>query len=66
MQNGGLAAVLAKQNFAVNPMVAVPAVFSSVMQTLIGGILAGYWNWKFNTKNQKELTEKNTNQVDIK
>lgn len=46
MQNGGLAAVLAKQNFPMQPMAAVPAVFSSVMQTLIGGLLAAYWRWK--------------------
>jgi BASS family bile acid:Na+ symporter len=52
MQNGGLAAVLAKQNFSLNPLVAVPSVFSSVMQTLIGGILAGYWNWKSISKNK--------------
>jgi len=62
MQNGGLAAVLAKQNFALNPMVAVPAVFSSVMQTLIGGILAGYWNWKSNKADKEELKEKPMNQ----
>lgn len=46
MQNGGLAAVLAKRNFPMEPLSAVPAVFSSVMQTLIGGILAAYWRWK--------------------
>ena len=46
MQNGGLAAVLAKQNFPMQPLAAVPAVFSSVMQTLIGGLLAAYWRWK--------------------
>ncbi len=46
MQNGGLAAVLAKQNFSMQPLAAVPAVFSSVMQTLIGGLLAAYWRWK--------------------
>lgn len=46
MQNGGLAAVLSKKNFAQNPMVGIPSVFSSVMQTLIGGLLAGYWRWR--------------------
>lgn len=46
MQNGGLAAVLAKRNFPSEPLSAVPAVFSSVMQTLIGGLLAAYWRWK--------------------
>lgn len=46
MQNGGLAAVLAKRNFPMEPLAAVPAVFSSVMQTLIGGLLAAFWRWK--------------------
>lgn len=46
MQNGGLAAVLAKRNFPMEPLSAVPAVFSSVMQTLIGGLLAAYWRWQ--------------------
>ena len=50
MQNGGLAAVLSKENFAQNPMVGIPAVFSSVMQTLIGGLLAGYWRWRSASK----------------
>ncbi len=43
MQNGGLAAVLAKQNFPLYPFTAVPAVFSSIVQTLVGGFLAAYW-----------------------
>ncbi len=43
MQNGGMAAVLAKRNFPSDPMVAVPAVFSSVMQTIIGSLFASYW-----------------------
>ena len=53
MQNGGLAAVLAKQNFPTSPLTAVPAVFSSVMQTLIGGLLAAYWRWKTSPKKNK-------------
>lgn len=43
MQNGGMAAVLAKKNFPLEPMAAVPAVFSSVVQTLVGSAVAGYW-----------------------
>ncbi|MGM9790471.1 MAG: bile acid:sodium symporter family protein [Candidatus Cryptobacteroides sp.] len=44
MQNGGLAAVLAKNNFpAYMPMISVPSVFCSVMQTVVGGILASVW-----------------------
>jgi BASS family bile acid:Na+ symporter len=44
MQNGGLAAVLARNNFtSLMPLVAVPAVFCSVVQTVLGGILATIW-----------------------
>ena len=44
MQNGGMAAVLAKKHFAAQPLAAVPAVFSSVIQTLVGSLLAAYWS----------------------
>ena len=44
MQNGGLAAVLARNSFPqLAPLVALPAVFCSVMQTIIGGVLASVW-----------------------
>lgn len=49
MQNGGLAAVLAKTNFAaLMPLIAIPAVFCSVMQTVIGGVIATYWRFRDN------------------
>jgi bile acid:Na+ symporter, BASS family len=44
MQNSGLAVVLARQNFA-DPLTAVPGAISSVMHSLIGSLLAGYWRW---------------------
>jgi len=43
MQNGGMAAVLAKRHFSADPLVGVPAVFCSVIQTLVGSLIAGYW-----------------------
>jgi BASS family bile acid:Na+ symporter len=43
MQNGGLAAVLARANFPLQPLIAVPAVFSSLLQNLIGSLLAAWW-----------------------
>jgi len=43
MQNGGMAAMLAKKHFAADPLVGVPAVFCSVVQTLLGSLLAAYW-----------------------
>lgn len=56
MQNGGLAAVLAKENFPLQPLAAVPAVFSSVMQTIVGGLLAGYWRWRVDKSKKDHKT----------
>lgn len=42
MQNGGMAAMLAKTHFTANPLAAVPMVFSAVMQNVIGSLFAGY------------------------
>jgi BASS family bile acid:Na+ symporter len=46
MQNGGMAAMLAKNHFAANPLVGVPAVFCSVLQSLLGSFLAAYWRFR--------------------
>ena len=43
MQNGGLAALLARENFTLQPMAAVPAVFSGVIQNLVGSVVAVWW-----------------------
>lgn len=43
MQNGGMAAMLAKKNFPMEPLSAVPAVFSGVIQNIVGSIMAAYW-----------------------
>jgi BASS family bile acid:Na+ symporter len=43
MQNGGMAAMLAKKNFPMEPLAAVPAVFSGVIQNLLGSIIAARW-----------------------
>jgi BASS family bile acid:Na+ symporter len=43
MQNGGMAAMLAKKHFSADPLVGVPAVFCSVVQTLLGSLVAAYW-----------------------
>ncbi|HSH93329.1 MAG TPA: bile acid:sodium symporter family protein [Roseimicrobium sp.] len=43
MQNGGMAAVMAKKHFSSEPLSAVPAVFSAVTQNLVGSLLAAWW-----------------------
>ncbi len=43
MQNGGMAAMLAKKHFVTEPLAAVPAVFSGIMQNLIGSLIAAWW-----------------------
>lgn len=43
MQNGGMAAMLAKKHFVTEPMSAVPAVFSALMQNIIGALVAAWW-----------------------
>ena len=43
MQNGGLAAALARQHFAAMPLAAAAAVFSGIMQNIIGGFVASWW-----------------------
>lgn len=42
MQNSGLGAVLSRNNFA-DPLVAIPSAISSLMHSLIGSVLAGFW-----------------------
>lgn len=48
MQNSGLAAVLARQHFAAEPLTAVPAALSSVMHSVIGSLLAAWWRIRLN------------------
>jgi BASS family bile acid:Na+ symporter len=43
MQNGGMAASLARAHFAAMPLAAAAAVFSGVMQNIIGGLAAAWW-----------------------
>lgn len=43
MQNGGMAASLARVHFAAMPLAAAAAVFSGVMQNIIGGLAAAWW-----------------------
>jgi BASS family bile acid:Na+ symporter len=43
MQNSGLGMVLAKEHFPTEPLTAVPAAFCSIVHTLLGSLLAGYW-----------------------
>ncbi len=43
MQNGGMAASLARVHFATMPLAAAAGVFSGVMQNILGGIAAAIW-----------------------
>lgn len=43
MQNGGMAAALARQHFTAMPLAAAAGVFSGVMQNVLGGMLAAWW-----------------------
>ena len=43
MQNGGLAAALARNNISSMSLAAVPAVFSAFIQTLVGSVIATWW-----------------------
>ncbi|NQW49129.1 MAG: bile acid:sodium symporter family protein [Planctomycetes bacterium] len=43
MQNGGMAAALARQHFATMPLAAAAGVFSGVVQNVLGGLLATFW-----------------------
>jgi bile acid:Na+ symporter, BASS family len=43
MQNGGMAASLAREHFGAMPLAAAAGVFSGVLQNVIGGLLAAWW-----------------------
>lgn len=43
MQNGGMAASLARMHFAAMPLAAAAGVFSGVLQNVLGGIAAAIW-----------------------
>ncbi len=43
MQNSGLGVVLATKHFPAEPLTAVPCAISSVIHSVIGSMLAGWW-----------------------
>jgi len=43
MQNSGLGVVLAQKHFAAEPLTAVPCAISSVVHSVMGSLLAGWW-----------------------
>ena len=53
MQNSGLGAVLARENF-VNPATAIPSAISSAVHSIYGSILAGIWRLSSEKLNNKE------------
>jgi len=46
MQNSGLGAVLAQQNFATLALAPLPAAISATMHSVIGSLLAVWWRRK--------------------
>ena len=46
MQNSGLGVVLAQKHFPAEPLTAVPCAISSVVHSVIGSLLAGWWRAK--------------------
>lgn len=46
MQNSGLGAALAKNNFASMPLAPTPCAISAVFHSVIGSVLAGIWRWR--------------------
>lgn len=46
MQNSGLGAVLARQNFPNLPAAPTPCAISAVFHSVIGSLLAGWWRWR--------------------
>ena len=46
MQNSGLGVVLAQQHFPAEPLTAVPCAISSVVHSVLGSLLAGWWRGK--------------------
>ena len=43
MQNGGMAASMAREHFPLMPLAAAASVFSGVMQNIVGGLVAAWW-----------------------
>lgn len=43
MQNGGMAAALAREHFPTMPLAAAASVFSGIMQNIVGGFIASWW-----------------------
>jgi BASS family bile acid:Na+ symporter len=46
MQNSGLGAALARENFAALPLAALPCAISATFHSVIGSLLAGFWRLK--------------------
>ncbi|MBM4023442.1 MAG: bile acid:sodium symporter family protein, partial [Planctomycetes bacterium] len=43
MQNSGLGVVLARRNFAAEPLTAVPGAISALVHSVLGSLLAAWW-----------------------
>ncbi|MCA9035970.1 MAG: bile acid:sodium symporter family protein [Planctomycetaceae bacterium] len=59
MQNGGLAASLAREHFAAMPLSAAAAVFSGIIQNIVGGIIAAWWGRSHRSRRVEQTNENN-------
>ncbi|WP_459554330.1 bile acid:sodium symporter family protein [Lacunimicrobium album] len=63
MQNGGMAAVMARNHFAAHPLATLPAVFSALIQNLMGSLLAAWWRQSKSAADDKQVVEQSLMQA---
>ena len=62
MQNGGMASTLARKHFPTLPLAAAAAVFSGVIQNIIGGMVAAWWKSRLTTGGEVQGPAASTDQ----
>ncbi|MFM8538318.1 MAG: bile acid:sodium symporter family protein [Planctomycetaceae bacterium] len=53
MQNSGLGVVLAQRHFPADPLAAVPCAISSVVHSVLGSALAGWWRLRRDSTDER-------------
>lgn len=65
MQNGGMAATLAREHFPALPLAAAATVFSGVIQNIMGGLIASYWKRRPTEESAGEPPAENPGQPEV-